>query len=91
MTSQPAERRVYRRRTAYETGTIVPDDGGTAIECVIKNISEEGAKLRCEPNVGFPDRFKLCLSDGTELPCEVTWRTEETIGVRFAHLPKRPD
>ncbi len=91
MTAQPAERRIHTRRAAYEKGTIVTDDGGIVTECVIKNISEEGAKLRCQANVGFPDSFKLCLSDGTVLPCEVTWRSDEMIGVRFAYWPKSDD
>ena len=91
MTTQPEERRVYLRRGAYEKGTIVRDDGETITECVIDNISEEGAKLRCQSSIGFPDRFKLCLSDGTTLPCRVTWRSEETIGVKFAYRPKRDD
>ena len=91
MTVQPAERRMHARRAAYEKGTILRDDDEPISECLINNISEEGAKLRCQPDVGFPDRFKLRLSDGIVLPCEVTWRSDDTIGVRFAYWPKSDD
>ena len=86
MISQPAE-----HDADYDTGTIVPDDGGASIECLINNISDAGARIRCQANVGFPDRFHLCMPDGSVLPCEVTGRSPQSIGVRFTHKPKRHD
>ncbi len=83
MKAQPAERRLYKRRFADETSTILREDGTAIGECVIENVSEEGAKLGIPSTIGLPDRIILCLFDGTVMPCEVTWRSEGTIGVRF--------
>jgi hypothetical protein len=34
-------------------------------------------------SLGIPQRFALAMADGRRFDCEIAWRTETEIGVRF--------
>jgi len=74
-------RRANRQRT-FKGGTIA-FGGATRVECVIRNLSESGACLEV-PNPTVPDQFTLLIRpELINRPCEVAWRSETRIGVRF--------
>jgi hypothetical protein len=58
-------------------------DGGGAISCVARNLSNTGAMLDVESPFGIPERFILILGDGHQIPCRVAWRKPKRIGVAF--------
>ena len=77
----PITARSYRKRV-LKAGTI--EFGGGAIDCVVRNLSESGAALRVESQIGIPNRFNLVIQlENYHRPCEVVWRQEKQIGVRF--------
>jgi hypothetical protein len=76
------ERRDKARHRVLKAGTI--EFGGGAIDCTVRNFSGAGAALDVTSPVGIPDHFTLFLqADGTHLPCQVVWRKEKRIGVKF--------
>jgi hypothetical protein len=59
------------------------DDDSPNLPCVIWDISDEGAKLAAARPLLLPERFTLMFSDGTHRRCQVRWRGEKFIGVKF--------
>lgn len=63
------------------------DDAHDTIACVIRNMSERGAKLKIPTGQALPTRFRLLIPitkdlDETRL-CELRWRVDDVAGVRF--------
>ena len=78
-----ADHRSAQRHRTLKGGHIVVNDGFSTFDCTIRNMSDTGAKLLVASSVGIPDRFALAMQDGRNFACEVAWRTENEIGVRF--------
>ena len=78
------ERRRSKRRHLYHFAKIQFDADVPPGECLILDISEEGARLYV---VGFdvPDEFVLVLSgdDAVQERCKVIWRRDRDIGAKF--------
>ncbi len=63
------------------------------IPCILKDTSSTGALIQLSPSNasrwsgsagGLPDRFRLQIpSELMEVDCEIAWRSDERIGVRF--------
>src|SRR5476649_2802337 len=54
-------------------------------ECMLEDISINGASIKLPPSVDLPKQFKLLLSQ-TGIPrriCEIIWRKESDVGVKF--------
>lgn len=59
--------------------------GREAVECLVMDISAEGAKIIPATPAQVPDRFELAFTKGDDKRrlCEVVWRRGKTIGVQF--------
>ena len=77
------DNRDAQRHRTLKGGRIVINDGFSTFDCTIRNLSETGAKLAVTTSLGIPERFDLAMHDGRRFACEVAWRTEAEIGVRF--------
>jgi PilZ domain len=76
------ERRAIPRNPVLMSGAI--EFAGSAINCLIRNISISGAALDVPNPDNIPECFDLVFkADGTHIPCHVVWRQEERIGVAF--------
>ncbi len=82
-TAQIRERRKRRRKALLSSAKIVCRNDGGAMLCVVLNISEGGAKLRPADMPSCPDKFTLQLGDSHTRECEVVWRNQAFLGVRF--------
>jgi hypothetical protein len=82
------ERRSFGRRTMFRHAeAIVP--GGPRFACIVIDKSETGALLKVKPGLELPDTFKLILEDDNQvLPCSVTRREPEHVGVEFVRAAK---
>ena len=80
-----AERRRAARQDMRWEALILNSDGSVVDRCVMVNISDTGARLILPSVENVPDCFELVLSRKGEVRrrCEVTWRREKSIGVRF--------
>lgn len=55
---------------------------GSAVKCIVRNLSEAGAKIEVHSPV--PGTFDLVFdSDRLRRSCRVVWRKEPMMGVRF--------
>jgi PilZ domain-containing protein len=77
-----SEHRSTLRHRMLKAGKI--EFGSSAIDCVVRNVSETGAALEVESPVGIPERFDLFVSqDRSRRPAHVVWRKARRIGIRF--------
>ena len=83
MTEPQTEHRTTQRRPTLKGGHIVFNAGRSTIDCTVRNLSRDGAKLQVASAVGIPDNFDLLLANTTRQPCRVAWRKVKEIGVVF--------
>jgi hypothetical protein len=83
------EQRTHPRVEARYTAWIEVADGLPARECIVREISDGGAKLGVKVPDQIPEEFTLRLTvDGTtSYRCRVVWRSDENIGVGFIAAP----
>ena len=63
--------------------TIVFDGGRTRLDCVIRNLSDGGAKLEVATVKGVPQSFDLMAPGHRAQHCKVAWRSLKELGVQF--------
>lgn len=83
------EARVAPRRRTLKAGVIAFNSHFMTYNCTVREISETGARLRVDDVMGIPNHFDLVIElDAVEYPCEVVWRRQGEIGVRFLGEPR---
>ena len=69
-------------RTKTLKGAQIFWPAGSAVKCIVRNLSETGAKIEVHSPV--PAAFELVFdSDRSRHSCRVVWRKEPMVGVRF--------
>ena len=78
------KRRAPRQEVCWK-GLIHDEQGSVIAPCFMTNVSAAGAKLDFEESIEVPDWFVLALARnaGVRRNCEVVWRSDKSIGVRF--------
>jgi hypothetical protein len=72
------------RQDALKRATVAFNQGFTQVECLIRNVSETGAKLRFAAlAMAPPDEFRLIAVDASNRDCRVVWRRAQEVGVEF--------
>lgn len=72
------------RGRTFLTGKVIFNFGQSAIDCVVRRLSEEGATIELETGLGIPERFQLSIaSEGMLLRCKLAWQSEKQIGLTF--------
>jgi hypothetical protein len=76
------EKRAAQRNRVLKAGKI--EFGSSAINCMVRNITELGAMIDLTSPIGIPDHFTLALqADGLRKYCRIVWRNDKRIGVAF--------
>ena len=87
MTTYPTmpegELRRHKRSTTLKSGNIVFRDGTCVVPCRIKDTSVSGARLELRLWHDLPDQFKLAVPMGETHECQVVWRKNLEVGVRY--------
>lgn len=88
MTSGPhsgAEKRGHSRRRTLLRGRICYGPShAMSLDCVIRDISDSGAKLRAPAGQAMPERFTLLnIPEGIACESRLVWRRGEDAGVQF--------
>ncbi len=79
------EKRGKPRRKSLLHGFVYFDDNPCAVECVVREISEAGARLKFDMALAAVDSFELDIPmRGQKLRAEVKWQRDNEIGVVFA-------
>lgn len=73
------------RRCRNHSAWIKLGDGLRSQECLVSNISQDGAQLFVDAATVVKDRFDLAFAPNTlrSRKCEVVWRRGRTLGVKF--------
>jgi hypothetical protein len=83
------ERRQSQRRRVLKGGIVAFNDRYVTLPCIVRDISEGGARLRIEGSITAPDTFELIVEiDGLEASCEVVSRRGSEVSVRFLAPPR---
>ena len=77
------ERRRNGRKIVQKIAEIRGPEADRAMECMIINLSDDGAALKPADPPSCPPRFKLQVSDEVVHSCEVSWRYRNKVGVHF--------
>lgn len=82
--------RKHRRKNVHFDVALANTAGITIGTCTVANISEGGAHLTQLESAEIPEKFYLLLTHGGTVRrlCEVAWRKEGEVGVKFI-LPNR--
>jgi hypothetical protein len=77
------ERRRFPRTKCFKGAKI--QSPGEAVDCIVRNVSAEGARLQLPYNVVLPAEFELAFDTGGQKhQCRVVWHTSREAGVWFA-------
>lgn len=57
--------------------------GDLSFCCVVRDIAEDGAALKVDPQSSVPDRFTLIVPRNKTYSCKVIWRKGGWVGVAF--------
>lgn len=79
----PRDRRLHPRRNTMIVAVAVFDAGRTRVGCVIRDISEGGAKIEFPTVRGIPQTFDLQIPGHPTRACRVAWRALKELGVQF--------
>ncbi len=82
--------RRHPRKRMLKGGVIAFANRHATLPCVVRDLSQSGAKLQVANVAMIPDTFELIVElDGLEAPAEVVWRSTGEVGVRFLAPPSK--
>ena len=83
------DRRDGRRARVLKAGKLVYDRRHSVIDCIIRDISPLGARIRTPQNLAIPDELELLVVSDAELhPAKVLWRSYTECGLLFTGSPR---
>ena len=85
------ERRGVSRQKSFLQGRIFFNNRRTSYDCLIRDFSEHGAKLKFSSSLATPDAVELFIPAKEEsYRAKVIWRNADEIGVCFACGERSP-
>ena len=81
------EKRNGARRTIARTVHLATGVS-PQLECQLLDISERGARIRVGAPASAPQEFLMQLGKGLVRWCQVVWRSDTAIGVKFIEPPE---
>jgi len=78
------DRRQLARNSVLKSAKIVYENQSSLIDCIVCNLTSNGACLRFATTMHAPESFELSFDNfrSTRI-CHVAWRQTDTLGVRF--------
>ncbi|MGH7247218.1 MAG: PilZ domain-containing protein [Pseudomonadota bacterium] len=78
------EHRRDRRNRTLKSAKIIFNGKRSVVDCAVRNLSAQGARLRLATVIGIPDEFELRVEgDEGSRPSRAIWKTNSEIGVTF--------
>ena len=75
--------RSEERQKALRRAFIRFEGGRGEAECIVHDVSSEGAQLLVADTTGIPSEFRLCIGEEAARACFVRWRRHTRMGVQF--------
>lgn len=82
MSTIPTERRMRARKRIFRRAQIALTEKAPKLDCAVRDISEQGARLSVSTTFGLPQQFDVII-DGTRRRGRSIWRTYTELGVTF--------
>ncbi|MBN8534565.1 MAG: PilZ domain-containing protein [Rhizobiales bacterium] len=80
------EQRAHQRIRSYLRGEIVHSGGRIRLECTVRDLSPEGARIQVARDITLPDPFELHIPQrGMAEKSHIVWRQGDETGVHFVH------
>lgn len=76
-----AERRSTIRRRVLKGAIVSFNQGYSTFECVVRNVSDDGARLSFGETFALPNQFWLTIAEQAPRKVEIRWRTLTAVGV----------
>jgi hypothetical protein len=78
------ERRATARVRSFIGGRIVFNNRNSSVDCLLRNMSSNGAKISLLGAVTIPDEFELVIPvQSRNIRARVAWRRADEFGVQF--------
>jgi hypothetical protein len=78
------ERRGEHRRRILKGALLQFNNGFGSLECVLRDLSSDGARISMGQTAGVPTRFKLAIAgEKTTIEAVVRWRNLRDMGLGF--------
>lgn len=89
MQQRSTDKRGGARSRMLKGGLIAFSGRHATMPCVVRDISDGGARLQVAQGTAVPDTFELIIElDGLEVQCLVVWRKAQEVGVGFLEEPR---
>lgn len=78
------EKRPASRIRTIMNARIIFNNGSSTLDCIVRNLSETGAKLEVSGAVTVPERFELDIPrKGERRRARIVWRRSDEMGIAF--------
>ena len=85
------DKRLSVRRRVLKDGKIVLMNNWSVFDCCVRDMSDTGARIRCQDPATVPDEFRLLIpNDNIIRNVRVAWRRQNECGLYFTGPPKVP-
>ncbi|MCW5682039.1 MAG: PilZ domain-containing protein [Xanthobacteraceae bacterium] len=85
------QRQVLRHRTFLQ-GRVLYNGGRSSIDCIIRELTEEGARLVFSGSAPLPHTFELNIPNRDQtIRVEIVWNHGNEVGVKFAPNAEAPN
>lgn len=86
------ERRIAHRQKSFLRGCIYFNNRRSAADCLIRDISDTGARLIFSSAIAIPDVVDLYIPHKEQtLRSQVQWRHGDELGVAFVQVAQAPE
>lgn len=81
---ETTERRKHHRKRMLQAGKIVYGKDALLIDCMIRDRTDNGARLKVADSKDVPEQIRLFIAgENTITNSKVIWRSEREIGIEF--------
>lgn len=78
------ERRKIPRSRTYLTGRLAFNRKASTVDCVVRNLTEQGARIAFSRSNPTPADIEFCVPSRTAYrPARLVWRSETEAGLMF--------
>ncbi len=91
MSTTSNDRRTRSRQKSFLQGRLYFNNRRSSLDCLVRDFTEQGAKLRVSDSVAIPEVVELHIPNKDEIyRAKVQWRTGYELGVTFDHHEDAP-
>jgi hypothetical protein len=86
LAENPSDHRRAQRQRSFLGGKLVYGDGAFTLDCVVRDITTTGARVKVPEGQAVPDTvFLVEMRSGIAYEARVAWKRHPEIGLEFVH------